>query len=118
MDEGVIQAIALLCHEVNKAYCESIGDTSQPDWDEAPEWQRQSAANGVRFHLASPDATPEDSHANWVNEKLGQGWKVGPVKDPEAKEHPCIVPYKDLPLEQRVKDALFIAIVHTMQRII
>lgn len=29
--------VAQIAHEINKAYCESIGDTSQPSWEEAPE---------------------------------------------------------------------------------
>lgn len=31
-----IEDVAQVCHEVNKAYCESIGDNSQPEWDTAP----------------------------------------------------------------------------------
>ena len=43
--------IASICHEANRAYCLSIGDESQPEWATAPDWQRVSAINGVRFHL-------------------------------------------------------------------
>ena len=32
--------------EINRAYCAALGDTSQLPWDQAPEWQRQSAING------------------------------------------------------------------------
>ncbi len=38
--------IARVCHEVNKAYCEALGDNSQPTWEDAPEWQRSSARMG------------------------------------------------------------------------
>ena len=44
-----VTAIARVCHEANWAYCESQGDHSQAPWDEAPEWQRQSAVNGVLY---------------------------------------------------------------------
>lgn len=100
--------IAIACHNANKAYCESIGDTSQLPWEEAPEWQRKSAINGVEFHLRTPNAKPEDSHNSWLKEKEADGWKYGPVKDVEKKEHPCFVPYEQLPQEQKFKDALFI----------
>lgn len=106
-----IEQTAKMCHEVNKAYCEAIGDHSQVSWSEAPEWQQDSAINGVMFHLNNPDSKPQDSHANWFKEKLSDGWKYGPVKDVEKKEHPCMVPYEELPIEQRVKDYLFIAVV-------
>jgi hypothetical protein len=29
--------IAKVCHETNRAYCETLGDNSQPPWEEAPE---------------------------------------------------------------------------------
>lgn len=108
------ERIARLCHELNKAYCESLGDTSQKHWEEAPEWQRQSAINGVEFHL-SGSRKPSDSHVNWMKEKLEQGWKFGPVKDEAKKEHPCLVPYDDLPEEQKMKDKLFTTIVNAFK---
>ena len=110
-----VEQIAKVCHETNRAYCETIGDNSQPKWEDAPEWQRQSAINGVSYHLETPNAKPEDSHNSWLKEKELDGWKFGLVKDPEKKEHPCYIPYEQLPEEQKKKDSLFIAIVHTLQ---
>jgi hypothetical protein len=82
--------IAKVCHEANRAYCQSIGDNSQPSWDEAPDWQRQSAIKGVEFSLANPDAPPSANHDSWLEVKRAEGWRYGPVKDPEKKEHPCL----------------------------
>ena len=107
-------AIARVCHEGNRAYCQSIGDDSQPSWNDTPEWQKDSAVKGVHFHLLNPDAGPAASHESWLTEKRLAGWKYGPVKDAEKKEHPCFAPYEDLPKEQQTKDALFIAVVHAM----
>lgn len=109
------ETIARIAHDINRAYCEAIGDTSQPTWDNAPGWQKQSALNGVDLHLANPNATPEQSHANWLKQKAAEGWSYGPVKDPERKEHPCFLPYDQLPLEQKVKDYLFRAVVHAVK---
>lgn len=112
--EAIVTSIAQVCHEANRAYCRSIGDSSQPGWDEAPDWQRQSAENGVRFHLLNPGAAPSHSHEEWLKEKEANGWKYGPKKDPEKKEHPCFVPYEQLPEEQKRKDVLFIAVVRAL----
>lgn len=98
-------------HEANKAYCESIGDTSQPSWDDAPDWQTASALNGVEFVLNNPYASSSSSHNSWLAEKERDGWVYGPVKDADKKTHPCFVPYSDLPKEQQFKDALFQAVV-------
>lgn len=112
--ERDIIKIARVCHQVNKAYCHSIGDGSQPNWNEAPEWQKQSAIAGVRHRIAHPDAKPFEIHNNWLQDKINDGWKYGPVKDVDKKEHPCIVPYDELPHEQKTKDFLFGEVVESM----
>lgn len=108
------QAIARVCHEANRAYCITLDDHSQPSWEEAPEWQRTSALNGVQFHQENPDAGDAASHNNWLAMKEADGWKYGLLKNPAAKEHPCFVPFDQLPPEQQVKDKLFRAIVHAL----
>ncbi len=107
-----IEQIAKICHEANRAYCQSLGDDSQPAWENAPDWQRSSAVDGVKFHLANPGAPDSASHDNWMEEKRRSGWTFGPEKDPEKKEHPCMVRFEHLPVEQQVKDAIFKNIVH------
>lgn len=109
------EQIARVAHEVNRAYCQALGDDSQPAWEDAPEWQRSSAINGVNFHITNPDAGPDHSHNVWLAEKQATGWKYGPVKDPEKKEHPCFVPYAELPTEQKAKDYLFRGVVHALR---
>lgn len=104
------ESIAKVCHEANRAYCETLGDASQPRWEDAPEWQRLSAIKGVQHAVENPHAPPSASHDSWLEEKRATGWKYGPVKDPERKEHPCFVPYDELPIEQRRKDAIFVAV--------
>lgn len=110
-----VEQIAQVAHEVNKAYCESIGDNSQPSWEDAPDWQKSSAINGVNFHLENPDAGPDASHNSWMKQKLEEGWKYGPIKNPETKEHNCLLPFEALPLHQRSKDYLFRQIVHSLK---
>lgn len=107
-----VEACARAAHEVNRAYCEALGDHSQVPWDEAPDWQKESARNGVMPVLEG--AGPEKSHEGWMAEKLATGWVYGAVKDAEKKTHPCMVPYVELPPEQRAKDAIYCAVVRQM----
>jgi hypothetical protein len=106
--------IARVCHEVNRAYCASLGDHSQLPWKEAPQWQRDSAIDGVEFIKANQNAGPSASHDNWARQKRLDGWVYGTVKDPEKKTHPCLVPFHDLPQEQQAKDFIFKAIVSAL----
>jgi hypothetical protein len=106
-----IEQVARICHETNRAYCASIGDTSQMAWESAEQWQRESAIKGVQFKIDNPNAGPEVQHHAWSADKLKDGWTYGKVKDASLKTHPCLVAYDQLPVEQRLKDYLFIGVV-------
>lgn len=108
--------IARVCHEVNKAYSESQYDYTHKHWEDAPEWQKESAIKGVEFLINNPKATPEDSHKSWVEEKEKTGWVYGPIKDSFKKTHPCLVDYHALPPEQRAKDYIFQGIVRALMK--
>lgn len=111
MTEEQILAIAIAAHEMNRAFCSVNGDNSQLPWDAAPEWQRNSAVLGVKFRLDNPTAPSSATHDSWLKQKYADGWKYGPVKDADKKEHPCCVPYEELPTYQKYKDTLFDAVV-------
>lgn len=109
------EQIAMVCHEANRAYCDTLQDASQKSWAEAEQWQRDSAIKGVQFRLDNPDAPRSAQHDAWMQDKLNDGWAYGEVKNPDLKLHPCIVPYDELPEEQRLKDALFQAVVDALK---
>lgn len=110
-----IIAIAIVCHEANKAWCEINGDTTQKSWPEAEQWQRDSAIKGVQFRIDNPDAGESAQHDAWMKDKVEDGWIHGEHKDADAKTHPCIVPFDQLPEFQQKKDKLFCAIVDALK---
>lgn len=116
-DEFRVLKMAQVCHEMNRSFCELIGDLSQPSWGDASEWQKQSSVNGVKFYMENPKATPEDMHVNWMKEKMNTGWVHGLKKDEFAKTHPNIMPYGGLPETQKFKDALFCSTIKTFLRL-
>lgn len=93
-------------------YCKFLGDNSQVKWEDAPEWQKQSALAGVKFVLDNPNVTSEQTHESWMQVKVADGWTYGEEKDAEKKTHPCMVPYDQLPVEQKLKDCIFRAVVN------
>lgn len=109
-----VEEIARVCHEVNRAYCEALGDYSQKPWEQAPSWQKDSAMQGVRLHLGEPFVGPQASHDYWMRKKVSEGWSYGPVKDEVARTHPCLVAFYNLPKEQQAKDYIFRAVVHAL----
>lgn len=110
-----ILAIARVCHEANRAWCIANGDMSQVDWEDAPEWQKQSTLESVRFRLENPDAPISAQHDQWMESKLKDGWVYGPIKHAGEKTHPCLVPFEDLLPFEKDKDALFAAIVNSLK---
>lgn len=111
------EALAMACHCAWYAYT-VLGLGEEGDvWSKAPQWQKDSILNGVEFwnkqllYLAEGTAIHEAiaalaplSHENWMELKEKEGWTYGPTKDPSNKQHPCMVPYADLPADQKKKD--------------
>lgn len=112
-----VYEIAQVAYEANKAYCEALGDNSQLPWGESEPWKRKVVEQGVIFHINNPDATVDDSHNTWVENMKKDGWKYGPVKNNETKEHPSLISYEELSKEQKAKDYIFRQIVHSLARI-
>jgi len=79
-----------------------------------PRSQRESAIQGVEFALANPDAPDSALRDAWSADKVRDGWRYGPVKDAQAKTHPRLVPFDQLPAHQQAKDRLFRAIVRAL----
>lgn len=109
-----VEQIARVVHEANRAYCKALGDDSQAPWDIAPDWQRTSLCEGVQAVIKGTARTPEDLHLAWCKRKAAEGWRYGPKKDPAEHTHPCLVPYAELPEEQRRKDHLLRAVVSAL----
>lgn len=109
-----LDAVASVTHAANQQLQRLLGDPVAPDWDEFSQAERDGVMAGVEEAL-QPGATPERMHESWVLDKLERGWRHGPVLDRQALTHPNMLPYKEIPSEQKFKDDLFIAIVKAMR---
>lgn len=105
--------IAYIIYNSNGAVCHLNEEDWKP-WEELTDDQRKGYEKAVLMKLANPEMTAEQQHEAWMQQRLEQGWVYGEVKDVENKVSPCLVPYDQLPKEQKMKDALFHAIVVTM----
>lgn len=75
----------------------------------------ETAVNRVIFQSNHHDVSPSQSRDTRTAEKEATGWKYGPKKDADKKEHPCMVSYDQLPAEQRAKDYVYRAIAHAFR---
>jgi len=39
----------------------------------------------------------ENVHNIWAAQRMAEGWTLGPERNDATKEHPCLVPYEELP---------------------
>ncbi len=46
----------------------------------------------------------KNAHEVWAQERIAQGWRPGRDRNDSRKEHPCLVPYEELPESEKVYD--------------
>ena len=54
--------------------------------------------------VALTEQSAENVHEVWAASRVAQGWTSGPLRDDEKKQTPCLVPYADLPEEEKAYD--------------
>lgn len=99
--------IVQVAYEINKAFCESLGDFSNKPWLEVSEEVLKSNSMLVAVVLKHPEITPEDIHNVWSLSRLTSGWTLGEEKDTIKKTHPSLKDFKDLSETERAKDFIF-----------
>lgn len=46
----------------------------------------------------------ENVHDVWAEARIAQGWTYGEQRDDKKKKHPCLVPYNELPNDEKEYD--------------
>ena len=46
----------------------------------------------------------ENTHNVWAKGRMDEGWTLGPVRNDELKQHPCLIPYDELPENEKEYD--------------
>lgn len=49
-----------------------------------------------------------NAHEIWAQKRIDEGWSHGPRRDDEAKEHPCLIPYDELPESEKEYDRIMV----------
>lgn len=50
------------------------------------------------------EAIAENVHEVWAKSRMEQGWTLGPERDDQRKQHPCLIPYAQLSEEEKDYD--------------
>lgn len=105
--------IARIVHAANNELRRQLGE-SVTAYEDLKDHEIATVLQGIQKNIENPHMTAEQSHDSWCADKFAQGWVYGKVKDAEAKTHPCLVEYCELPTEQQLKDFLFKGIVTSL----
>ena len=54
--------------------------------------------------LELSEAIAKNVHEVWAANRIAEGWTLGPVRDSAKRQTPCLVPYEDLPEEEKAYD--------------
>jgi tetratricopeptide (TPR) repeat protein len=72
------------------------------------EWKPEPLTTaGVELPLelhAVAEELARHNHDAWAHERLDEGWRYGPARDDGRKQHPCLVPYEQLPESEKAVD--------------
>lgn len=50
------------------------------------------------------EALAKNTHEVWAKGRMDEGWTYGSVRNDELKQHPCLVPYEELPESEKNYD--------------
>lgn len=50
------------------------------------------------------EALAENVHDTWAAGRIADGWSYGPERNDSLKQHPCLVPYNELPESEKAYD--------------
>ena len=106
--------VAQVMHAANKALCDATGDNSHLSWQDVDVATREHFLRGIDAVLNNPTMTAKEGHDFWLTDHVERGWTYGPIKNRVTKQHPCIVPFDELPEVEKAKDHLYIAIVRAL----
>jgi len=107
------EVVTKLIYEAARKEAEWSGRSIVPEaWEDRDEKFRKQMVDVVQKYIKSNKIpTPEEAHNSWVKAYLDMGWKYGKVRDTKKKTHPDLLPFDQLPKDERDKDAIFLSLV-------
>lgn len=110
---SLMERRAIFIYEAARLQAAAVNAPVVPEpWSSRDQAFRDQMVNGIITQMMGPDrfTDAEEAHDSWWRKYEEMGWTYGAVRDIHKKTHPDMVPFKDLGWEERIKDAVFIAL--------
>jgi hypothetical protein len=110
--------IAEILHNATSAIPRPDGSVIVP-WEALNDVLKDRAADTVDSLMNKmwqfPHGMSDDyCHLVWYNNMIDMGWTYGPTYSFEQKLHPSMVPFNELPDDEKIKDAIWSGIVYAL----
>lgn len=86
-------------------------------WEDRGQAFREQFIRVLKKYFEEELPTPEEAHDSWMDAYIKMGWKYGAMRDPVRRTHPDMVPFDDLPKDERDKDAIFLSFVFLAKKL-
>lgn len=107
LDEQDKKDLCRILHIVNNLIRKRCGEDAQ----RLNDTHMKTTMDGLEYCLGKcsrkENMQKGELHGAWMMDKLESGWRYGPVVSRKKKQHPNMVPFDYLPMEQREKDNAF-----------
>lgn len=120
-DPAFVEKAIAYVHELNRAIRVVNGQDPGPVLENMKELEPakyagvKKAVEKILYGESYP--SPSMQHDEWIFSKLKDGWTYGPSEDKIAKTHPCMVQFYDLPLEEKLKDVVFVEVLKFLRAV-
>lgn len=91
----VTEDAAKIAHDAIRRLLTTFGDT-YPAWEDLGGETRVAFMLQVRHRLEHPDEPVEQTHDQWKDQRVKDGWKYGSQFSDEALTDPLLVPWRNL----------------------
>lgn len=102
----LLETIAKQAYNANAIYMHANGN-HLCSWDSLPITVRDVMIAAVEEYAAGNFRHAVNIHSRWYEAMKEAGWNYGETFCNDAKTHPYMLAYDELPTELRIKDALF-----------
>ncbi len=111
---------ARLIYEATRIEAEWSERSIVPEqWKRRDEKFKKQFVNIINKYLLKEKLpTPEEAHQSWMDSYFKMGWKYGKKRNIIKRTHPDLLPFNELPKDERDKDAIFLVFVWLMKNII
>lgn len=119
-NEKKVKEIARLIYEATRLEADWSRRSVVPEkWEERDKKFRDQFINIIiKYSSLEKLPTPTEAHQSWMSDYFKMGWKYGEKRDVVKKTHPDLLPFDELPRDERDKDAIFLACVWLTRELI